>query len=98
MVSYRHNHFNPFTLRGTMESIVCYSCTFEDNLVIKRKLNKYLKRSCCLASNQHFSFKYFFRKCFCKLNIFKIVRPILAALSANGLKTWTNLKKEITES
>ena len=77
---------NPFALRGTLELIVCYSYTFENNLGIKRKFNKYLKESCCLASNQHFSFKYFFRKCFCKLNIFKIDRLILAALSVNGLK------------
>ena len=77
---------NPFTLRGTLESVVCYSYTFENNMGIKRNFNKYLKESCCLASNQHFSFKCFFRKCFCKLNIFKIVRPILAALSVNGLR------------
>ena len=27
----------------------------------------------------------FSKKCVCKLNIFKIVRPLLAALSVNGL-------------
>ena len=84
-VDYAAGQVNPFTLRRTLESIVCYSYTFENNLGIKRKFNKYLKESCCLASNQHFSFKCFFRKCFCKLNIFKNVRPILAALSVNGL-------------
>ena len=51
--------FNPFTLRDTLESIVCYSHTFENNLKIKQKLTKYLKESCCLASDQHFSFKCF---------------------------------------
>ena len=28
----------------------------------------------------------FFRKCICKFKIFKIVRPILAAVSVNGLR------------
>ena len=50
------------------------------------KIPKYLKESCCLASDLYFSFKYFFRICFCKLNISKIVRPVLAAMSANELK------------
>ena len=48
---------NPFTLRVTLESIVCYSHTFENNLGIKRKFIKYLKESCSLASDQHFSIK-----------------------------------------
>ena len=47
---------NPFTLRDTLESIVCYYHTFENNLGINQKLTKYLKESCCLVSNQHFSF------------------------------------------
>ena len=50
---------NPFTLRDTLESIVCYSNTFENNLGIKQKLSKYLRESCCLTSDQHFSFKCF---------------------------------------
>ena len=49
--------FNPFTLRVPLESIVCYSHTFGNNLGIKHKFAKYLKESCCLASDQHFSFK-----------------------------------------
>ena len=52
-------NINPFTLRDTLESIVCYSNTFENNLGIKQKLTKYLKESCCLTSDQHFSFKCF---------------------------------------
>ena len=39
--------------------------------------------SCCLASDQHFSFKCFFWKCFSKWNISKTVWPVLAALSVN---------------
>ena len=50
---------NPLTLRDPLESAVCYSNTFEDNLGIKQKLAKYLKESCCVAYDQHFSFKCF---------------------------------------
>ena len=50
---------NPFRLRVTLESVVCYSHTFENNLGIKQKFTKYLKESHCLASDQHFSFKCF---------------------------------------
>ena len=56
--------FNPFTLRDTVESIVCYSHTFKNNLGIKQKLAKYLKEGCCLASDQHFSFKCFPKNAF----------------------------------
>ena len=81
-----HERVNSFTLRGALESIVCYSHTFGNNLGRKRKFTKYLKESCCLASDQHFSFNCFFWKCFSKWNISKIVRPVLAALSVNELK------------
>ena len=50
---------NPFTLRGALETIVCYSHTFDNNLGIKRKFTKYLKEICCLAADQHFSFIVF---------------------------------------
>ena len=50
---------NTFTLRGALETIVCFSHTFDNNLGIKRKFTKYLKESCCLASDQHFSFIVF---------------------------------------
>ena len=33
--------------------------TFENNLEVKHKFTKYLKESCGLEFNQHFSFKYF---------------------------------------
>ena len=66
--------FNPFTLRVALKGIVCYSHTFENNLGIKRKLTKYFKKSCCLASDKHFSFKYFSKN-------------VLVSLSVNGLMT-----------
>ena len=52
---------------------------------MKQNFTKYLKEICCLSSDQHFSFKCFRKKCFCKGNISKIVRTLLAALSVNGL-------------
>ena len=39
-------YLNPFTLRVTQESIVCYFHTFENNLEIKQILTEYLKESC----------------------------------------------------
>ena len=50
---------SPFTLRDTLESIICYSHTLDDNLGIKENLTTYLEESCYLASDQHFSFKCF---------------------------------------
>ena len=41
---------NPFTLRVSLESIVCYFRTFVNNSGIKQKLSKYLKESCRLTS------------------------------------------------
>ena len=38
-----------------------------------------------MASDQHFYFKYFPENTFVSKNIFKIARPVLAALSENGL-------------
>ena len=50
---------NPLTLRVSLEGIVSYFHTFKNNSWIKQKFTKYLRESCCLASNQHFSFKCF---------------------------------------
>ena len=61
MPTYHHQHLaitahgfhislNPFTLRVSLESIVCYFHTFENNLGIKEKFSKYLKGSCCLTT------------------------------------------------
>ena len=47
------------TLRVFLEGIICYSHTFDNDFWIKRKFTKYLKESCCLAADQHFSFKCF---------------------------------------
>ena len=55
-VRQRPGDINPFTLRAPLEPNVCYSHTFENNLRIKRKFTKYLKESCSLASDKHFSF------------------------------------------
>ena len=41
---------NPFTLRVSLESIVCYFRTFVNNSGIKQKLSKHLKESCRLTS------------------------------------------------
>ena len=49
----------PLTLRVPLESVVCYFHTFENNLEIKQKFTKYLMDSCCLVSDEHFSFKFF---------------------------------------
>ena len=49
---------NLFTLSSS-KNIVCYTHTFENSLGMKQKLTKYLKGSCCLASDLHFSFKLF---------------------------------------
>ena len=40
---------NPFTLRVPLESIVCYSHTFENNFGIRYKFTKYLKERWCLV-------------------------------------------------
>ena len=45
---------NLFTLGVPLESIVCYSHTFENNLGTKKKFGKYLKQDCGLASDKHF--------------------------------------------
>ena len=50
---------NPFILGASLESIVSYHHTFENNLEIKRKLTKHFEGTCCLAFEQHFSFKRF---------------------------------------
>ena len=42
-----------------LESIVCYTHTCENKLVIKQNFTKYLKESCCLAYDQYFFFKCF---------------------------------------
>ena len=36
--------------RVSLETIVCYFHTFENNLGIKEKFSKYLKGSCCLTA------------------------------------------------
>ena len=55
---------NSFTLRASLESIVCYFHIFEKNFGIKQKFTEYLKKSYCLASDRHFSLKYFPKNAF----------------------------------
>ena len=81
-----YKYLNLFTLRFPLESIICYFRTFENNLGIEQTFTKYLMESCCLTSGQHSSFKYFLKNGFVRKNISKIVRPVLAGLSVNGLK------------
>ena len=95
---YWHKWVNPFTLRAPPESIVCYFYTFNNTLGIKRKFKKYLKESCCLTSGQHFSIKYFSKNAYCSKRNTKIVRPVSAALSVNGLKyVWEYSSDELSK-
>ena len=54
----------PLTLRVSLEDNVCYAHSLESNFEIKHKFMKYLKESYCLASDEHFSFKYFHKNAF----------------------------------
>ena len=46
--------------------------TYENNFGINPKLTKYLKESCKLEFDEHFSFQYFFENSFCLRGITKI--------------------------
>ena len=74
---YLHQHINPFTLRVPQESIVCYSHTFENNLVIKQNITEYLKESCSFASDQHFPFNYIPKNAFVSkwVNTYFLIAP-----------------------
>ena len=76
-----HSHSVP------LESVVCYSHTYKNNLAIKRKFEIYLNESCCSSSDKHFSFKCFPKKCFVSKNISKIVRLVLGS---SECKLWIN--------
>ena len=45
------NWFTHSHSRELIDSIVCHTHTFENKLGIKREITKYLKESCCLASD-----------------------------------------------
>ena len=75
---------NAGLLHQKVWSFVCYFHTFENNLGIKQIFTKLLIGICCLAYDQHFSFNYFPENVFLS-EIFLCVRPVLAALSVNGL-------------
>ena len=76
---------NQYTLRVTLERIVCFYRSFCSIFGIKHKFTKYLKESCCLSSDQHFSFKWFPENAFAGEIYHKSPRPVLAALSFNGV-------------
>ena len=57
---------NPFTLKSSSRNIICYFHTFENNLGMKQNFTKYLKKICCLSSDQLFSFKCFQKNAFIK--------------------------------
>ena len=73
-----------FTLRVPLASIICYFHILQNNLRIKQTFTKYLKESCCLASDQHFSYKYFPKNAFVRKIYPKLSGFFLAALSVNG--------------
>ena len=79
---------NPLTLSVSLEGIVCYSHNFENKFGIKHNFTKYLKESCCLASNEHFSFKYFQENVF----LSKIFPNHQASFGLSGCK-WVKLDK-----
>ena len=57
---------------------------FENNLRIKLKFTKYLKRECDLGSVPHFPFKFFMKKSSGKKDITNIVRSFLAQQAWKG--------------
>ena len=69
----------------SLESVVRTFDTFQNNFGINHKFTKYLKESCGFDFNQHFSFKYFLKKCFCLIDFSKIIRLFLASVSINEL-------------
>ena len=52
------------TLRVSPEIVVWIFNTFDKNFGIKNDFTKYLKESCWLCSDPHFSFKYFSKNAF----------------------------------
>ena len=55
---------NPFTLKSSSRSIVCYFHTFGNNLGIKQKFAKYFKERCCFFFWLTFLLQMFSKKCF----------------------------------
>ena len=79
---------NSFTFRVPLGSIVCYSYTFENNLVIKQSFAEYLNESCCVASDKHFSFKYVPKNASVSKIFPKSSGLFLAAVSVNVLRVY----------
>ena len=78
---------NMETCLGAPEkTVVWIHIILNNNMVIKNIFTRYLKESCWLCYKQHFSFKYFPKYAVGWKISSKIVRPLLAALSINGLR------------
>ena len=76
---------NPFIPRVHLEIVICIKFIITNELVIKQKLPTYLMEICVRGSEDHFLFNSFSKKCFCLVDISKIVWPHLAATSVNAL-------------
>ena len=77
---------NPFTLKSSSQNIVCYFHTFENNLGMKRNSQNIWRRFvACLLINISLSNVFKKKNAFVSEIFSKIVGPLLAALSVNGL-------------
>ena len=72
MVDKMYKTINPFTLRVPSKIIVCYSHTFENNLVFKGNFTKYLNENCVVASDKHLSMKCFSKNAFLSKTFLKL--------------------------
>ena len=81
----RHAKDTPGMNGDICTNVVCTFDTFENYLGITLKFTKYLKKSCCFSSDQHFLFNFIFKKCFGHLDITKIVWSILGTTGLNRL-------------
>ena len=55
------SHYTHSLLKTHLTNVIWIYGTFENNFGINFKLKKYLKESCKLVMDQHFSFKYFLK-------------------------------------
>ena len=77
---------NPLILRVPLEIIVCFSYAFENNLGRKQKVHKIFEEELLLFGFWlTFLLQKLSKKRFCWKNIFKFVRPVLAAVSGKVL-------------
>ena len=79
------DHVNPFILEIFLTDVVWTYDTFEYNFEINHRFTKYLKEIYRLGSDEHYSFKYFTKKCSSHKDRSHIVRALLAATGTKGL-------------